>query len=79
MKQVVEMDVIREFLINNGIDPEELDKFAEPLIIRDLGEGLALSLMNDEVIGMDLVMLMMQVEEMRMMLEARIAKLEGGN
>lgn len=76
--ELVEMNVIREFLINNGINPEELDKFVEPLVVRDLGEGLALSLMNDEAIGMDLVILMMQMEEMRMQLEARMTRLEGG-
>lgn len=51
------MEQVREFLIQQGIDPAELDEFIEVPVIRDVGEGLALSLMNDEMIGMDIVML----------------------
>lgn len=68
------MEMIREFLIQKGIHPAELDEFIEAPVIRDVGEGLALSLINDEMIGMDIIMLMMTIEK----LSARVAKLEGG-
>ena len=68
------MEAVREFLIQQGIDPQELDEFIEVPVIRDVGEGLALSLMNDEMIGMDIVGLYMIIGS----LEERIAELEGG-
>ena len=69
------MDRLREWLIQQGVSPEELDKFIESPIVRDIGEGLALSLMNDDSIGEMLVMVMMRLDD----IEARLAKLEGGN
>lgn len=68
------METIREFLIQRGIDPAELDEFIEAPVIRDVGEGLALSLINDEMIGQDIIMLMMAIEE----LSLQVKKLEGG-
>lgn len=69
------LDRLREWLIQKGIPAEELDQFVESPIIRDIGEGLALSLMNDDDIGQVLVMLMMEID----MLKERIDVLEGGN
>jgi hypothetical protein len=44
-------------------------------VIDDIGEGLMLSLQNDDQIGFDIVMLLMRIDE----LERRISILEGGN
>jgi hypothetical protein len=44
-------------------------------VIDDIGEGLMLSLQNDDQIGLDLFKIMIRVEE----LEQRVAELEGGN
>jgi hypothetical protein len=76
--EMKDMESIRSWLISKGIPAAELDEFVELPIIKDIGEGLALSLMNDEMIGMDVLMLMMRMEEMESNLLARIAKLEGG-
>jgi hypothetical protein len=76
--ELKDMESIRSWLISKGIPAAELDEFVELPIIKDIGEGLALSLMNDEMIGMDVLMLMMRMEEMESNLLARIAKLEGG-
>lgn len=71
----LDLDRLREWLINKGVSPEELDEFIEAPIIQHIGEGLALSLMNDDDIGQMIVMLMMRIDE----LETRINQLEGGN
>lgn len=76
--ELKDMESIRSWLISKGIPAAELDEFVELPIIKDIGEGLALSLMNDEMIGMDVLMLMMRMEEMEKSLLARITKLEGG-
>lgn len=67
------LERLREWLLQNGISEEELDAFIESPIIKDVGEGLTLSLMNDDMIGMDVMFLMMRIDE----LEQRLAKLEG--
>lgn len=69
------LDRLREWLIQKGIPAEELDEFIESPIVRDIGEGLALSLMNDDSIGEMIVMLLMEIEELKL----RIQTLEGGN
>lgn len=71
---IKDLEKLREWLISKGIDPEELDEFVESPIIRDIGEGLKLSLMNDEFLAIDMVGLLMRVDE----LEQRIQTLEGG-
>ena len=71
----MELKLIRDWLIQNGISASELDDIKESPVIRDIGEGLTLSLINDEEIGNMLIMLMMRVDE----LESRITTLEGGN
>ncbi|MFC4103593.1 hypothetical protein [Paenibacillus xanthanilyticus] len=62
---------IREWLIQNGISPEELDHFEELPVIRDVGEALTLSLQNDDDIGQMLVAMLMRMDEQ----DAQIAAL----
>ncbi|KYD26543.1 hypothetical protein [Geobacillus stearothermophilus] len=71
----LDLERLREWLISKGIPAEELDELIETPVIRDIGEGLTLSLINDENIGMDIVNLMIRLDE----LEQRVAQLEGGN
>jgi hypothetical protein len=68
------LENLREWLIQRGVPVEELDNIEEPPVINDIGNGLMLSLQNDDDIGNVLVMIMMKQDE----LEARIAALEGG-
>lgn len=71
----MDMEALRAWLISKGVPAESLDNISEPPVIRDIGEGLTLSLINDDDIGEMLVMIMIRQDE----LEARIAALEGGN
>jgi hypothetical protein len=68
------LDRLREWLINQGVSAEELDQFIESPIIRDIGEGLKLSLINDDSIGEMLVLILTRLDD----IEARLTKLEGG-
>jgi len=68
------LSILREWLIQKGIPAHELDEFKELPVVKDIGEGLTLSLINDENIGLDIVMLLIRIDE----LEKRIALLEGG-
>lgn len=69
------LDRLREWLIAKGVPAEELDQFIESPIIRDIGEGLELSLINDDSIGEMLVMILQRLDD----IETRLTKLEGGN
>lgn len=68
------LDNLRDWLIQKGIPAEELDKFIESPVIRDIGGGLLLSLQNDDDIGQMLVQLMMQLD----IISARLDALEKG-
>ncbi|SEM82079.1 hypothetical protein [Paenibacillus sp. OV219] len=72
---------IREFCIQHGIPPEELDQLTEPPVIRDIGKALTLSMQNDDDLGSTMVGIMIMVDELSAKtaaLEQRIVQLEGG-
>lgn len=71
----MDLEQIREFLIQQGIPVSELDEIKESPIIRDIGHALTVSLINDDSIGFDLFGMMIRIEE----LEQKVAQLEGGN
>jgi hypothetical protein len=70
-------------IIKAGKSIEEFKKDMEEIpsspinrnVIDDVGEGLMLSLQNDDQIGFDIVMLLMRIDE----LEQRITTLEGSD
>lgn len=82
------MELLREWLIRNGISPEELDEVKEPAALKDLGEVLMVTLQNDNQLGLLVSNFFMQFNDMAMMvmqqqmtieaLEQRIQILEGG-
>lgn len=61
------MEVMREFLINNGVTSEELDKVEEPKVINDLGKVLVVTLQNDNELGNLVMSLFFQVNDMAML------------
>lgn len=71
----MDLAAIREFCIQHGIPAEELDQLEETPVIRDIGEGLTLSLVNDDALGEMIVILMMRVDELEQRL---LATQEGG-
>lgn len=68
------LDNLRDWLIQKGISAEELDRFVENPVIRDIGMGLLLSLQNDDDIGQMLVNIMMQLDDLDTRLKALEAK-----
>jgi hypothetical protein len=77
----VDMTALRDWLISKGIPAEELDEVSIPPVLNDIGNGLMLSLQNDDDIGNLLVMLMMQIDDQAATISAlmaRVEALEGG-
>lgn len=85
----MDLERIREWLIQNGISEEELDQLEEPIALSDLGETLKTTLENDNQLGLlvtsffvqfnDVALLVMDQQQKIMELESKIQQLEGGN
>lgn len=70
---MMDLERIREWLIQQGIPESELDEVKESPVIKDIGESLALSLFNNESLGNMVIDLLIKIE----MLEQRVLELEG--
>jgi hypothetical protein len=70
------LERLREYLIQNGVSPDELDKVTEPEALSDIGNALVVTFQNDNQLG-DLVMsLFMQVNDLAMMVMQLQSELE---
>jgi hypothetical protein len=67
--------ILKEFLISNGVDPQELENVSPPRIIDDLGKALALATVNNQQLGEALALALKKIDS----LENRVKKLEGGS
>lgn len=67
--------ILKEFLINAGIDPKELENVSPPPVIDDLGKALALATVNNQQLGEALSLSIQKIAS----LEIRVKKLEGGS
>lgn len=82
------MELLREWLVQQGIPAEELDEVKEPEALKDLGEVLMVTLQNDNQLGLLVSSFFMQFNDMAMMvmqqqmeietLKAQVKILEGG-
>ncbi|RAS75257.1 hypothetical protein [Priestia endophytica] len=81
--------ILKEFLIQNGVNPKELDNVSPPPVIEDLGKALALATVNNQQLGEALALAMVNNQQMGEALalsmqkidslENRVKKLEGGS
>jgi hypothetical protein len=71
----MDLEVLREWLVQNGIDEKELDEVKTPPALDDIANTLVLALQNDDQLGELIVMLLSEIES----LKARVSALEGGN
>ncbi|WP_350300587.1 hypothetical protein [Peribacillus frigoritolerans] len=70
------MDVMREFLINKGVSPEELDKVVEPKVIKDLGNSLVSTFQSTDQLGVLVMSLFLQMNDLAMMVMQQQIELE---
>jgi hypothetical protein len=71
----MDLEILREWLIQNGVSAEELDEVKTPPALDDIANTLVLALQNDDQLGELIVMLLSEIES----LKARVSALEGGN
>jgi hypothetical protein len=79
----MDLTVLREYLIQKGIPPEELDEIKEPKVVKDLGEVVVVTLQNDNQLGELVMSLFFQVNDLAMMVMQQQMEIEslknGGN
>jgi hypothetical protein len=75
MPMPMDLEILREWLIQNGVSAEELDEVKTPPALDDIANTLVLALQNDDQLGELIVMLLSEIES----LKARVSALEGGN
>lgn len=85
----MDMEKLRDWLIQNGIPAEELDETVEPAALADLGKTLKTTLENDNQLGLlvtsffmqfnDIAGIVMQQQIQIAQLEAEVQSLKGGN
>lgn len=71
----MDLEILREWLIQNGIDEKELDEVNPPPALNDLANTLVLALQNNDQLGELIAMLLSEIES----LKARVSAIEGGN
>lgn len=73
----MDLQSLRDWLIQNGIPEHELNEVKEPQALSDIGTTLMITLQNDNQLG-DLVMsLFMQVNDLATMVMQLQTELEG--
>lgn len=71
----MDLETLREWLIQNGVDEKELDEVKPPPALNDLANTLVLALQNNDQLGELIAMLLSEIES----LKARVSAIEGGN
>jgi hypothetical protein len=71
----MDLETLREWLIQNGVSEQELDEVKPPPVLEDIGQTLLITLQNDNQLGELMVMLLAEIES----LKARVSALEGGS
>lgn len=71
----MDLETLREWLIQNGVSAEELDEVNPPPVLNDLANTLVLAIQSNDQLGELIVMLLSEIES----LKARVSAIEGGN
>jgi hypothetical protein len=66
----MELETLREWLIQNGVSAEELDEVKPPPVLDDIGQTLLITLQNDNQLGELMVMLFAEIESLKQRVEA---------
>lgn len=72
----MDLERVREWLIQNGVSPDELDNVEEPAALEDLGQTLMVTLQNDNQLGQLVMSLFLQVNDLAMMVMQQQIELE---
>ncbi|NUK31051.1 hypothetical protein HT574_13430 [Parageobacillus sp. VR-IP] len=65
----MDLEALREWLIQNGVSAEELDKVETPPALEDIASTLVVALQNDDQLGELIVMLLSEIESLKQRVE----------
>lgn len=66
----MDMEILREWLIQNGIPTEELDDVHELPVLTDIGNAIVLLMTNTDNIGQAMVKMAMDLSKLKSRVEA---------
>lgn len=66
----MDLETLREWLIQNGVSEQELDEVKPPPALEDIANALADALQNTDQLGELLVMLLSEIESLKQRVEA---------
>lgn len=72
----MDLNVLRDYLIQNGISEKELDEVHEPRALADIGDALVFTFQNDNQLGELVMSLLFQVNDLAMMVMQQQTELE---
>jgi regulator of replication initiation timing len=71
-----DLEIIKEWLIQNGVNAEELDNVKPPQGIEDIANTLLIALQNTDELGTVITMLLMENESLKMEIESLKQRVE---
>lgn len=66
----MDLETLREWLIQNGVSAEELDEVKPPPALDDLANTLVLAFQNNDQLGELIAMLLSEIESLKQRVEA---------
>lgn len=66
----MELETLREWLIQNGVSAEELDEIKPPPALDDLANTLIIALQSNDQLGELIAMLLSEIESLKQRVEA---------
>jgi regulator of replication initiation timing len=70
------LEIIREWLIQNGVPQEELDEVKTPPALDDMANTILIALQNTDELGTVITMLLMENESLKMEIESLKQRVE---
>ena len=65
----MDLETLREWLIQNGVSEQELDEVKPPPALDDIGNTLLITLQNDNQLGELVMMLLIEIEQLKQRVE----------
>ena len=66
----MDLETLREWLIQNGVSEQELDEVKPPPALEDIGNTLLITIQNDDQLGDLVAMLLAEIEQLKQRVEA---------
>lgn len=66
---MLKLDIIREWLIRNGINEQELNNIEVPPVLNDLANYLKITLENNDELGSLIINLLIEIENIKRRIE----------